>query len=133
MFEFIAWIKDLIAGAEHPEADVQSIRVMPFTEVRFKKSKLTPAAKDIFVREVSQIPNIYKGLSHVDMIGKHPVWDIKGPTALVIQALGRAFKVWTVMPMDTDNAALRKDMIESDELGRLPMNTGLVPRGVHVD
>jgi len=127
---FIDFLKLILAPAEHPKDDIVNIRVMPTTDVAIRKSALTDKNKKTFILEMQKVPNIHKGLSYLNIAEGFPMSE---PAAIMCQAVGRAFKVWTLTPMDLGDSALIKSMVDEDYSKALPMNTGLNPRGVQID
>jgi len=131
MDEFKEMIKSLITVYVEGDTDIRTIQIMPDLNITLKRSELTEENRQIFIRGVTQIPNIHKGVSHINMTDC-PEFPLSSHQALIIQGVGKAFGVWDLSPMNMPEAQ-RNITIDSDVVGMLPMNTGLNVHGVVIE
>jgi len=126
--EFLALIRSLLS-AETDGDSVKLIEVMPGKMVAIKSEGLTPENREKFIAGVSKIPKIHKGLSYLNMADV-PEFPMSQSQAIIVQAVGKAFGVWNLSPVDLGSKEMRDIMIQTDTQKMLPMNTGLNSRGV---
>ena len=130
--EFVEFLKSILSVEARESERTMIIQVMPDLQVAVKKSMLTPENKTKFVEAMKKIPNIHKGMSYMMMAGQKEL-EMDENIAKVCMGVGRAFKVWSLVPMDTEEEHIRKAYLDQDkDINMLPMNSGLVPRGIEV-
>ena len=122
--ELREYLKAVLSIERENTEQTQMVSLMPSMSVALKRSMLGEEHKIGFIKAMMKIPNVTKGLSHMAMTNVESL-PLEPREALICQALGKAFGVWEIVPMNIEHEEMRKSWIESDTVGMLPMNTGL--------
>jgi len=129
--EFRLFLKSMLAEEEDVARngeDIVLIRIMPDLNVAINRSALNDENRLKFIKAVQTVPNVHRGLSHLAMTDVGTISMDKN-TSLICQAVGRAFKLWSLMPMDLEKSSIDQ-MVKDDSFNLLPSNTGLDTKGV---